>query len=84
MAKATAKTSSRGESTYQPTLNLPAPNVTSRGVGAYEAPVQLRLSQHTRQLGLKHIALITAQIAEQQRQIAEQQQRIEAERANAA
>lgn len=76
MAKATAKTSSRSESTYQPTLHLPVHSVATRGVGAYEAPVQLRLSQHTRQLGLKHIALIKAQIAEQQR--------IEAERANAA
>lgn len=31
----------------------------------YEPPLQLRLSDHTRRIGLKHIARIKAQLAEQ-------------------
>ena len=76
MAKATATTSPTNESAYQPTLNFRAQGSNSPVTSAYEAPVQLRLSQHTRQLGLKHIARIKAQLAEQAR--------LEAERANAA
>jgi hypothetical protein len=33
--------------------------------GGYEPPLQLRLSERTRKLGLKHIALIRQQLAEQ-------------------
>lgn len=76
MAKATATNSSVHESAYQPTLNFRAQGANSSASSGYEAPVQLRLSQHTRQLGLKHIARIKAQLAEQAR--------IEAERASAA
>jgi hypothetical protein len=31
----------------------------------YEPPLKLRLSEHTRRIGLKHIAKIKAQLAEQ-------------------
>lgn len=31
----------------------------------YEPPLQLRLSEHTRRIGLKHIALIRQQLAAQ-------------------
>jgi hypothetical protein len=43
-------------SSEQPTLAL----------DGYEPPLQLRLSERTRKLGLKHIALIRQQLAEQE------------------
>jgi len=41
------------------------PQQLTLGFAHYEPPIQLRLSEHTRRLGLKHIARIKAQIAEQ-------------------
>jgi hypothetical protein len=41
------------------------PRQPSLVFGGYEPPVQLRLSEHTRRIGLKHIAKIKAQLAEQ-------------------
>ena len=45
----------QNSSPVQPTL----------GLDGYEPPLQLRLSERTRKLGLKHIALIRQQLAEQ-------------------
>jgi hypothetical protein len=48
------------------------------------SPRQTRLSRHTRELGLKHIALIKAQLAEQARQEELQRSERAAQRTNAA
>ncbi len=47
-------------------------------------PRQTRLSRHTRELGLKHIALIKAQLAEQSRREELQRSEKEAQRSTAA
>lgn len=47
------RTVSRSTPAEQPTLAL----------DGYEPPLQLRLSEHTRRTGLKHIALIREQMA---------------------
>ncbi len=43
----------------------PSPEQPTLGLDGYEPPLQLRLSERTRKLGLKHIALIRQQLAEQ-------------------
>jgi hypothetical protein len=47
--------SSRQENPQQPSLAF----------DGYEPPLKLRLSAHTRKIGLQHIAKIKAQLAEQ-------------------
>ena len=42
-----------------------SPEQPALALDGYEPPLQLRLSERTRKLGLKHIALIRQQLAEQ-------------------
>lgn len=41
------------------------PEQPALALDGYEPPLQLRLSERTRKLGLKHIALIRQQLSEQ-------------------
>jgi hypothetical protein len=43
----------------------PSPEQPALALDGYEPPLQLRLSEHTRKLGLKHIALIRRQLSEE-------------------
>ncbi len=42
-----------------------SPEQPALALDGYEPPLQLRLSERTRKLGLKHIALIRQQLSEQ-------------------
>jgi hypothetical protein len=47
------------------TVANPLPEQPALALDGYEPPLQLRLSERTRKLGLKHIALIRQQLSEQ-------------------